>query len=85
VYLAAINLDVSLEETFRRRTTRPLAAEVSSEQMRDWYRPRDLLGWTGERVIPETSTLAQTTALMLLAETQLLLADRPAEPVRQLL
>jgi hypothetical protein len=76
-------LDVSLEETFRRHATRPMAAEVSPDQMRDWYRPRDLLGGIDERIISETSTLAQTTALIL-ADTQLLQADRPAEPARQL-
>ena len=71
-------LDVSLDETLRRHATRPLAAEVSPDQMRDWYRPRDLLSGIRERIIPETSTLAQTTALIL-ADTQLLGADRPAE------
>jgi predicted kinase len=76
-------LDVSLEETFRRHATRPLAAEVSPDQMRDWYRPRDLLGGIDERIISETSTLAQTTALIL-ADAQLLQADPPAEPARQL-
>jgi predicted kinase len=76
-------LDVSLEETFRRHATRPLAAEVSPDQMRDWYRPRDLLSRRRECLIPETSTLAQTTA-RILADTELLLADRPAEPTRQL-
>jgi predicted kinase len=76
-------LDVSLEETFRRHATRPLAAEVSPDQMRDWYRRRDLLGGIRERIISEASTLAQTTALIL-ADTELLLADRPAEPARQL-
>jgi predicted kinase len=75
-------LDVSLEETFRRHATRPLAAEVSPDQMRDWYRPRDLLGGECERIISEASALAQTTALIL-ADTQLLLAARPAEPARQ--
>ncbi len=76
-------LDVSLEETFRRHATRPLAAEVSPDQMRDWYRPRDLLRGICERVIAETSALVETTALIL-ADTQLLPADRPAEPARQL-
>jgi predicted kinase len=75
-------LDVCLEETFRRHATRPLAAEVSPDQMREWYRPRDLLGGICECIVPETTTLAQTTALIL-ADTQLLLADRPAEPVPQ--
>jgi predicted kinase len=71
-------LDACLEETFRRHATRPLASEVSPDQMREWYRPRDFLGGILERIIPETSTLAQTTALIL-ADTRLLLADRPAE------
>jgi hypothetical protein len=39
--------------------------------VRDWYRPRDLLAGIREHVIPETSTLQETTALIL-AETQLL-------------
>jgi len=33
--------------------------------MRDWYRPRDLLATVRERVIPETSTLPQTLAIIL--------------------
>jgi hypothetical protein len=39
--------------------------------MRGWYRARDLLGGIRECVIPETSTLQETTALIL-ADTQLL-------------
>ena len=77
-------LDVSLDETLRRHATRPLAAEVSPDQMRDWYRPRDLLSGTCERIVPQTSTLAQTTALIL-ADTQLVLADRPAAQFAELL
>jgi predicted kinase len=76
-------LDVSLDETLRRHATRPLAGEVSHDQMRDWYRPRDLLAGTCERIISEASTLAETTALIL-ADTELLLADRTAEHARQL-
>jgi hypothetical protein len=72
---------VSLDETIRRHATRPLAAEVSPDQMRDWYRARDLLSGICERIIPETSTLAQTTALIL-ADTQLLQADRPRSTPR---
>lgn len=67
-------LDVCLDETFRRHATRPLAAEVTADQMRDWYRPRDLLSGICECVIPETSTLAETTALIL-AHTELLAAE----------
>jgi predicted kinase len=64
-------LDVSIDETLRRHTTRPQAAEFGPDDMRDWYRPRDLLAQISERIIPETSSLQETTALVL-AETQLL-------------
>lgn len=67
-------LDVSLAETLRRHATRPQAAEFGPDDLRDWYRPRDLLGGISECIVPETSTLAQTTALIL-ADTQLLRAD----------
>ena len=55
-----IYLDVSLEETFRRHAARPQAAEFRPDDMRNWYRPRDLLASVREHVIPETSTLEQT-------------------------
>jgi predicted kinase len=70
-------LDVSLEETLRRHVTRPQAAELGPSEMHDRYRPGDLLGGICERIIPETSTLAQTTALIL-ADTQRLQADQLA-------
>jgi predicted kinase len=58
-------LDVSMDETFRRHATRPQAGEFGPGEMRDWYRPRDLLATVRERVIPEASTLAQTVAFIL--------------------
>ena len=63
-------LDVSLDETLRRHATRPQAAEFGPDDMRGWYRRRDLLSSIQERIIPETSTLQQTTTLIL-EETQL--------------
>jgi hypothetical protein len=65
-------LDVSMAETLRRHTTRPQAAEFGADDMRGWYRRRDLLGGVSECVIPETSTLQETTSLIL-AETKLLM------------
>jgi predicted kinase len=56
--------DVSLEETFRRHATRPLAAELSTEQMAGWYQSCDALGVPDEHVIPEALTLDQTVALV---------------------
>lgn len=75
-------LDISLDETLRRHASRPQAAEFGPEDMRDWYRPQDLLSEICERVIPEMSTLAQTIALIL-ADTRLLQADRVVEPAWQ--
>lgn len=64
-------LDVSMDETFRRHSTRPQASEFGTEDMRDWYRPRDLLASIREHIIPETSTLKRTVDLIL-AESQIL-------------
>lgn len=74
-------LDVALAETLRRHATRPQAAEFSPAMMRDWYRPRDLLASVTEQVIPQSSTLRQTTDLIL-AQTRLLAAPR-VPPLRR--
>jgi predicted kinase len=66
-------LDVSMDETLRRHTTRPQATEFSPNDMRGWHRPGDLLTGVRERIIPETSTLPQTVNLIL-TETQILQA-----------
>jgi predicted kinase len=70
-------LDVSMDETLRRHTTRPQAAEFGPDYMRQWHRPGDLLTEVRERIIPETSTLPKTISLIL-AETQLLQATTQA-------
>ena len=66
-------MDVSLDETILRHATRPQASDFSPDDMRQWYRPRDLLGSVQERIIPQTSTLQDTIGLIL-AESQLLAA-----------
>jgi hypothetical protein len=68
-------VDVSIDETARRHAGRPQAAEFGPDDMRQWYRPKDLLGAVREHVIPQTSTLDETISLIL-AETQLLQAHR---------
>src|SRR5262249_5975818 len=50
-------LDVSLDETLRRHGTRPQATEFTSDAMRGWFVPKDVLGAVGEHVIPDSSTL----------------------------
>ena len=67
--------DVGIDETFRRHATRDKAAEFGPDDMRPWYRPRDLLSSIQERIVPETSTLQQTVAVIL-EETQLLARTR---------
>jgi predicted kinase len=64
-------LDVTMDETLRRHAMRPQASEFGPDDLRGWYRPRDLLASVHERIIPETSTLHQTVRLIL-EETQLL-------------
>jgi predicted kinase len=68
-------LDVSIEETLCRHLMRPQAGEFGADDMRSWYRARDLLTAVREHVIPQTSTVEDSIGLIL-TETQLL-AHRP--------
>lgn len=68
--------NVSWEETLRRHAARPQSAEFGPDEMRRWYCPRDLLGWPEERLVPESATLAETTA-RILAELDLAGAPQP--------
>ncbi|MFE9002418.1 hypothetical protein ACFYOY_09795 [Streptomyces sp. NPDC007875] len=56
----AYYLDVPFAETLRRHATKPQAHEYGEPEMRDWYRPLDLLPGGGETVIPVASALAET-------------------------
>ncbi|MEU7561858.1 AAA family ATPase [Streptomyces eurythermus] len=53
-------LDVPFDETLARHATKPLADEVDERQLRDWYRPLDLLPGGIETVIGADSTLRET-------------------------
>jgi len=66
-------LDVTMDETLRRHAMRPQAAEFGPDDMRSWYRPRDLLSSIREHIIPQTSTLQQTVEVIL-GDTQVLAA-----------
>jgi predicted kinase len=57
-------LDVSLTETLRRHQTRPQASQFSAADMRGWYLTRDLLGISGEHVLPETTGLDDAVNLI---------------------
>ncbi|MFC0675317.1 AAA family ATPase [Brachybacterium hainanense] len=49
----AYYLDVSLAETLRRHTGKPIAHEVAAADVASWYRVRDVLGTEGEVVFDE--------------------------------
>jgi hypothetical protein len=52
--------DVSFTETVRRHGTRPQASEFGVEDMCQWYRDRDLLPFTEERILTEAASLPDT-------------------------
>ncbi|MER6282483.1 AAA family ATPase [Streptomyces sviceus] len=59
-------LDVPFAETLARHATKPIADEVSETQLRDWYRPRDLLPGAVETVIGAASLLHETVDRIML-------------------
>ena len=57
-------IDVSLEETLKRHKTRPIADEVTDEQLTSWYQPKNYLDVPGEIIIDESSSLEDTVKLI---------------------
>ncbi|MCL6667943.1 AAA family ATPase [Streptomyces panaciradicis] len=53
-------LDVPFSETLARHATKPIADDVDAAQLRDWYRPQDLLPGGLETVIGADSSLNDT-------------------------
>ncbi|MGW5771402.1 kinase [Streptomyces longwoodensis] len=58
-------LDVPFEETLLRHATKPDLPGVGEEQLREWYRPLDLLPGLRETVIGADSALADTVERVL--------------------
>ncbi|WP_328345665.1 kinase [Micromonospora sp. NBC_00421] len=54
-----VYLDVSLSETLRRHELRPQATEFTADNMRDWYAPRDVVGYDDEVVLPEVTSMEE--------------------------
>lgn len=63
-------LDVPFEETLRRHAGKPQAAEFGEAEMREWYRPLDLLPGDWETVIGADHSL-EGTVTRVMAETGL--------------
>jgi predicted kinase len=59
-------LDVPFSETLLRHETRSQANEFGPAEMREWYRPLDLLPGGVEEVIPSRSTLAASVRRIML-------------------
>jgi 2-phosphoglycerate kinase len=64
-------LDIGLEESFARHRTRPQAPDFSTEDMRSWYRPADLVPGLDETVIADPPS-PEATAELVLKESGLL-------------
>jgi hypothetical protein len=66
-------LDIGLEESFARHRTRPQARDFSTDDMRAWYRPTDLVAGLDELVIAD-ATSPETTAERVIKASGLLAA-----------
>ncbi len=70
-------LDVPFEQTLERHATKPIARKVGEAQLREWYRPLDLLPGGVETVIPARSSLDQTVDQVMRASGLAALAPTP--------
>lgn len=57
--------DIPFEETLNRHVTKPNADEFGEAEMRELYRPHDLLGMKNEQIISEESTFAMSVERIL--------------------
>jgi adenylate kinase family enzyme len=52
--------DISFEETLRRHRTKPNKDEWSETDMKDWYHPKDFMGYDFEYIVTEASSAKKT-------------------------
>lgn len=57
--------DVSFEETLKRHKSKPNAHEFGESEMREWYKPKDLLGFTNEKVVGQNMSQEQIVEMIL--------------------
>jgi predicted kinase len=57
--------NIPFAETLRRHATKPQANEYGAREMRDWYRPLDLLPGGTEQIIDEHSAITDTVQRLL--------------------
>jgi predicted kinase len=56
--------DISFHETLRRHATKPNAHEFGEQEMRGWYRDRDVTRFEREIIIPEESSFKNTVEMI---------------------
>lgn len=61
----AYYFDIPFRITLDRHATKPIADKVGETELRDWWRPRDLLPGGVEEIIDEHSTVEDTVARIL--------------------
>lgn len=61
----AYYFDIPFRTTLERHATKPIADTVGETELRDWWRPRDLLPGGVEEIIDEHSTVEDTVARIL--------------------
>jgi predicted kinase len=57
--------DIPFEETLRRHATKSNADEFGENEMREWWRDKDLIGLEGEQVINDDSSIENTVQKIL--------------------
>lgn len=57
--------DIPFEETLRRHSTRSKSAEFGEEEMKNWWREKDLLGVPDERIIDHVQSADEIVAMIM--------------------
>ncbi len=57
--------DISFEETLRRHSAKPNAHEFGEKEMATWYRKKNVTGFSGEKLIPESFSLEETVRMIM--------------------
>ncbi|MEA3323065.1 MAG: zeta toxin family protein [Patescibacteria group bacterium] len=57
-------LDISFDETLRRHKTKYNADEFGKSEMRSWYKKKDILNFSGERVLGEELSKKQIVEII---------------------
>ncbi len=62
--------DLSIEETLRRHANKPNAAEFGETGMRKWWKDKDFLGASQEKIINQEMSQAEVVQMIVADMTQ---------------